>query len=203
MTRPLGRPNQGKTQTIRERTVDVYLPTTELVQEWKEAAEKADMSLSRYVMEIVERHREQNPEGLVPNWQLEEKATQLEKELRALSEKYVILNNAFVKQGEDLQRVSEALQKASRSLVDPVTARKMIRVFLATPDEEQSFLDFPGKLGIADTDTESLDKFRETSMFLKEIGLIEPRGFLLWGWKLGRPPRKPHISAARRRAARR
>ena len=62
-----GRPNQGKTQTIRARTVDVYLPTEELVEEWKKAAENASMSLSRYVVEVVERHRQGKPEGLVPN----------------------------------------------------------------------------------------------------------------------------------------
>lgn len=194
------RPNQGKTQTIRARTVDVYLPTEELVEEWKKAAETADMSLSRYVIEVVERHREGSPEGLVPNWQLEEKAAQLEKEFRILCEKYVILDSAFKKQGEDLQRVSEALQKASRSMVDPGMARRMIRVFLAAPDEDHSLLDLPGQLGVEDTDMEAIDKFRETSIFLKEIGLIEHSGFLSWRWKLGRPPRTHHISAARRRA---
>ena len=203
MNRPLGRPNQGKTQTIRERTIDVYLPTTEMVEEWKKAAETADMSLSRYVIEVVERHREGSPEGLVPNWQLEEKAAQLEKEFRILAEKYVILDSAFKKQGEDLQRVSKDLQKASRSLVDPQMARRMIRVFLAAPDEDHSLMDLPGEVGVEDTDMEAIDKFRETSMFLQEIGLIEQSGFLAKRWKLGRPSRKHHISAARRRAIKR
>lgn len=72
-----GRPNQGKTQTIRERTVDVYLPTSELVEQWKKAANEAGMSLSKYVVEVVERHRAENPKGLAPNWELEERAGKL------------------------------------------------------------------------------------------------------------------------------
>ena len=79
----------------------------------------------------------------------------------------------------------------------------MIRVFLAAPDEDHSLMDLPGEVGVEDTDMEAIDKFRETSMFLQEIGLIEQSGFLAKRWKLGRPTRKPHISAARRRAIKR
>jgi len=59
--------NQGKTQTIRAGTVDVYSPTEELVEEWKKAAEDAGIFPSRYVVEGVERYRQGTVEGLVPN----------------------------------------------------------------------------------------------------------------------------------------
>ena len=50
--KPSGRPNQGKTETIRQRKVDVYLPTTELLSQWKEAAE----SSSKHILEVEEQY---------------------------------------------------------------------------------------------------------------------------------------------------
>ena len=55
--RPSGRPNQGKTETIRQRKFDVYLPTAELLQAWRDTAKDNNMPLSRYIMEVVEQHR--------------------------------------------------------------------------------------------------------------------------------------------------
>jgi hypothetical protein len=195
-----GRPNQGKTQTIRARTVDVYLPTEELVEEWKKAAENASMSLSRYVVEVVERHRQGKPEGLIPNWQLEERAAQLEKEFRILCEKYVILDKAFTKQGEDLKHVSQALQKASSSKLDTGLARRIIRVLLAAPEDGWDTTEIAERAGVRLDDDDALARSREIGIFLKEAGLIET-DMLSWRWKLGRPPKRRRTGAAGRRAA--
>lgn len=107
-----GRPNQGKTETIRERCVNVYLPTKDLVQEWKDDAEKAGMPVSRYVFEVVERHRHSKASNLQPNWQLEEQNKDLTNKLATLQSKYDILNLAFQRREEDSRRLSEALAKA-------------------------------------------------------------------------------------------
>ena len=45
MSNPPGRPSFGKTLTITERKIVTYLPSKELVQEWKKSAEKAHLSL--------------------------------------------------------------------------------------------------------------------------------------------------------------
>jgi hypothetical protein len=200
MRRLRGRPNQGKTQTIGARTVDVYLPTEELVEEWRKAAENAGMSLSRYVVEVVERHRQGNPEGLVPNWQLEERAAQLEKEFRILCEKYVILEKAFKKQSEDLQRASEALQKASTSKLDAGLARRIIRVLLAAPEDGWDTTEIAERAGVRLDDNDAVARFREIGIFLKEAGLIET-DMLSWRWKPGGPPKRRRTGAAARRAA--
>lgn len=90
-----GRANQGKTKTIRERTVNTYLPTLELVEEWKLAAREADMSLSRYIIEVVERHRKSGSSGIEPAWKLEERAKALETQLEELGNRYEIMCRAF------------------------------------------------------------------------------------------------------------
>jgi len=44
----------GKTETIKQRSIYVYLPTHEMVQRWKDLADKAGTSVSKFVSEHVE-----------------------------------------------------------------------------------------------------------------------------------------------------
>src|SRR5438093_35708 len=44
----------GKTETIRKRTVWVYVPTEEHRKKWEKLAEKSGLSLSRWMLSVVE-----------------------------------------------------------------------------------------------------------------------------------------------------
>src|SRR3990172_664951 len=46
----------GKTETIRKRTVWVYVPTEEHRKKWEKLAEKSGLSLSRWMLSVVEEH---------------------------------------------------------------------------------------------------------------------------------------------------
>lgn len=46
----------GKTGTIRQRTVWVYVPTEQHRRNWEKLAEKSGLSLSRWMMSVVEEH---------------------------------------------------------------------------------------------------------------------------------------------------
>src|SRR2546422_4566842 len=46
----------GKTETIRKRTVWVYVPTEEHREKWEKLAAKADLTLSRWMLSVVEAH---------------------------------------------------------------------------------------------------------------------------------------------------
>jgi len=46
----------GKTETIRQRTVWVYVPTEEHRKKWEKLADKAGLSLSRWMLNVVEEH---------------------------------------------------------------------------------------------------------------------------------------------------
>ena len=48
------KPNRGKTKTIRDRAVYVYMPSVEMVENWMQRAEKAGVSAPRFVIERVE-----------------------------------------------------------------------------------------------------------------------------------------------------
>ncbi|NHW88235.1 MAG: hypothetical protein HA490_00995 [Archaeoglobales archaeon] len=59
------KPNRGKTNTIKQRAIYFYLPSVEMAEEWKRRAEKAGVSISRFVIERVEDsiRREEGEEG--------------------------------------------------------------------------------------------------------------------------------------------
>ncbi len=199
MARPRGRPNQGKTDTIDKRCVNVYLPTEGVVESWRESAKKAGMPVSRYVYEVVERHRRGDSGEVVPSWKLEEQLKALRAELATLQGKYDNLLGAFQKQEQELRQVSDSLTKASRSSVDPDIARGMIHIFLREPDKRHFKMFMTERLGIRDDDTDRLVRFRDTGAFLESVGLIEPLGFMEWRWKAGGSAKKHASAVAHRR----
>ena len=61
--RKRGRPNLGRTETLKERSVYAYLPTKKMLQEWKADAKRHGLSLSEYIVRSVERVRKLLAEG--------------------------------------------------------------------------------------------------------------------------------------------
>jgi hypothetical protein len=72
MKKAPGRPNLGKTETIKQRALTVYLPTEEMLKKWKTEAERYGVPLSRYVVEVVDDAVRKNPQGMTPREQLEQ-----------------------------------------------------------------------------------------------------------------------------------
>lgn len=52
----------GRTETIKQRAIYVYLPSQKLVERWKEAAKKQGTSVSKFVIEHVENSLRQEEE---------------------------------------------------------------------------------------------------------------------------------------------
>ncbi|MDG6900315.1 MAG: hypothetical protein JRM88_07125 [Nitrososphaerota archaeon] len=46
----MSKPTRGKTETIKQRALYVYLPSLEMVEDWKQRAEKERKSLSNWIM---------------------------------------------------------------------------------------------------------------------------------------------------------
>ncbi|MBU0684424.1 MAG: hypothetical protein KJ653_01045, partial [Candidatus Thermoplasmatota archaeon] len=59
-------------KTLKDREVNLYLPTVEMVDEWKTEAEKHGLSLSKFVVEVVDDALRKSPKGLTPREQLED-----------------------------------------------------------------------------------------------------------------------------------
>lgn len=194
-----GRANQGKTKTIRERTVNTYLPTLELVEEWKQAAREADMSLSRYIIEVVERHRMSDDSGIEPSWKLEERAKALETQLEELGNRYEIMCRAFAQKEEQLHQFSQALEKASKSTIDTALVRRIVGIFRHRPGELVSGSTILEELGIDSSDDVRIAKVRQSLNLLQDTHLIQSSGIAKWRWSFGKKLRKgKYIPGSRR-----
>ncbi len=81
------KPNLGKTETIKKRTVYIYLPSEEMMKEWKERAEKEGVSLSKFVIERVEDSiRKEEDNAYLARLELINRLREIEEENRRLRE---------------------------------------------------------------------------------------------------------------------
>jgi len=197
--RPPGRPNLGKTGTITQRKVDVYLPTEALVEEWRQAAERSGTSLSKYVIEVVERYRNNLPPEAQFSAGEEGRAKDLENDLAVLRLRFDTLNLAFQKQEVELSRLSASYQKAAREAVDTETARKILAVLMAEDGASVVVDELAVRIGISIDDDANLEKFRRASSFLMDVDLIEMFGMVAYRWKRGSVKGWPKLSPEARR----
>jgi len=80
----MGDTPRHKTETIKERAVYVYLPSLEMVEDWKRRAEKGGVSISKFVIERVEEsiRREEGEEGYLSRAELIKRLRDTEEELK-------------------------------------------------------------------------------------------------------------------------
>ena len=77
----------GKTQTIKQRALYLYLPSEELTGEWKDAAKKEGLSISKWIQHHVSHSREERESNtsrtslIEENNRLRENNTGLQKQL--------------------------------------------------------------------------------------------------------------------------
>ena len=100
------RPSRGKTETIKQRAIYVYLPSLEMVEDWKRRAEKAGVSLSRFVVERVEDsiRREEGEEGYLSRLELIKRLKKAEEELKQLRSENRLLRRLVKNLDRELKR---------------------------------------------------------------------------------------------------
>jgi hypothetical protein len=100
------KPNRGKTKTIKERAIYVYLPSIEMAEEWKKRAEKAGVSISRFVIERVEDsiRREEGEEGYLSRAELIKRLKEAEEEIKRLRSENNLLKKLVENLDSELKR---------------------------------------------------------------------------------------------------
>jgi predicted RNase H-like nuclease (RuvC/YqgF family) len=100
------RVSQGKTETIKDRTVYVYLPSLEMVEDWKRRAERAGVSISKFIVERVEDsiRREEGEEGYLSRVELVKRLRSAEEELKRLREENRLLRRLVENLDNELKR---------------------------------------------------------------------------------------------------
>lgn len=123
------KPNKGKTKTIKSRAVYVYLPSVEMVEDWKSRAERADVSISRFVVERVEDsiRREEGEEGYLGRAELIKKLGDAGEELKKATSENRLLKKLAENLDNELRRYRaqpfieegfEGIRKFDKELVE-------------------------------------------------------------------------------------
>jgi len=102
----MSRASRGRTETIKDRAIYVYLPSLEMIEDWKRRAEKAGTSISKFVLERVEDsiRREEGEEGYVSRLELIGRLRKAEDELKKLRDENRLLRNLVENLDKELKR---------------------------------------------------------------------------------------------------
>jgi len=173
---------ESKTDTIVQRTINVYMPTLEMKEKWKELAEVANQSISKFVIEHVTNslnHEQENPSV--------ETRIQLIKDKKRLQEE----NRELLKQIKDKEKLAEIYEKEARShSIKPFLEQDFsgIRKFekdlieLFKKDIEVRKEEIYKKLHIDIMETDAVTAIQKQIEILERYGLLKDIGGV-WRWK--------------------
>ncbi|MFY9606202.1 MAG: hypothetical protein WAS24_05680 [Thermoplasmata archaeon] len=186
-----GRPNLGRTKTLKDREVNLYLPTVEMVNQWKTEAEKHGLSLSKFVVEVVDDALRKNPKGVTPREQLEAELKRAYAELELSIGKWEDLREVQKRNEETIAEYRERLFKPGK--ISEKAAEYVPRLAELIQDERVlPFVVAGKKFGIKDTDVNGFRALGSAADALARIGIIE-KGILDWRW-VGGARRKKQAS---------
>lgn len=176
------KPNRGKTRTIKERAIYVYLPSLEMVEAWKSKADKAGVSLSKFVVDRVEdsMRREEGEEGYLSRLELIKKLRETEEELKKLREENRLLKRLVNNLDDELKRhraepfIEEGfrgVRRFDKELID------LLRKGGSYSDEE-----ILTHLSIDTSETDLVKGVSKQLEILESYGLVEYSG-RGWRWR--------------------
>jgi predicted RNase H-like nuclease (RuvC/YqgF family) len=176
------KPNKGKTETIKGRAIYVYLPSLEMVEDWKRRAERAGVSISKFVVERVEDsiRREEGEEGYFSRAELVKRLRSAEEELKRLREENRLLKRLVENLDNELKRYRaqpflqeafEGVRRFDRDLIE------LLRRGGSYTQEE-----ILAHLNIDPSDVELVKAVDRQLEALEAYGLVEYRG-RGWRWK--------------------
>ncbi|RLI76797.1 hypothetical protein DRP04_12305 [Archaeoglobales archaeon] len=176
------KPNLGKTGTIKKRTVYIYLPTEEMVEDWKKRAEKSGCSLSKFIIERVEDSIRKEEDGsYLTRLELINRIKKLEDENRKLREENKTLKLALQNLENELRRYRarpfleedfEGIRSFDRDLIELLRGAKR-------PVTDDEIL---AGLNIKPTEVELIKAISKQLERLEMYGLVEFTG-RGWVWR--------------------
>jgi regulator of replication initiation timing len=182
----LSKPSRGKTETIKQRALYVYLPTLEMVEDWKQRAEKDKKSLSNWIMlKVLDSIGFE--EGSAQREQMQKELEETKRQKEDVLEE----NEKLRQENRMLRMLSDNLDKELKRLrTQPfveagfVGERRFDKDLLELlrkghgVDKEMVF----ARLHIKPSDVEAIDGVRKQLEALQAYGLVEYDG-RWWKWK--------------------
>ena len=176
------KPNLGKTKTIKKRAIYVYLPSQKMAEEWKLRANKADTSISKFVVERVEdsMRKEEGEEGYRSRLELIKKLSNAEEELKKLRQENRLLKKLVDNLDTELKRyrTKPFLEEDFRGV------RQFDKELINLLREGGAYSgeDILSRLNVNPSDTDVVKAVNRQLEVLESYGLVEyvGRG---WKWK--------------------
>jgi bacterioferritin (cytochrome b1) len=176
------KPNKGKTKTIKKRAIYVYLPSEQMAETWKNKANSAGASISKYVIDKVEDaiNQEQGEEGYPNRLELIKNLSNQEEENKKLQNE----NRLLKKLVDNLDTEAKRL-RAQPFLDDTFKGIRSYNKELINLLKEGGSLsgeDILTKLNIDPTETDIIKALNKQLEMLENYGIIQyvGRG---WKWK--------------------
>jgi translation initiation factor 2B subunit (eIF-2B alpha/beta/delta family) len=119
----------GKTESIKQRSIYVYLPSVELVKDWKARAKKSNVSISQFAIEHVTNslRQEEGEESYKPRADLIQQLREKDEKIQKLTRDNEVLQLALERVENELRRYHaepfldqnfQGIRKYDRKLVD-------------------------------------------------------------------------------------
>jgi hypothetical protein len=172
----------SKTETIKERAIYVYLPSHKMTLKWKNLAEKAGVSISKFVIEHVENslQQEDNKEGIASRVELFDEMKKIKEENEKLHKDNKMLDNLVTRLEEELRgyRVKPFLEENFAGIRKYET--ELIKLLKSRGEVRKEGVLEP--LGINPMDTDVVKGIKKQIENLERYGLVKDMGGK-WRWK--------------------
>lgn len=174
-----------KAKQLTDRAIYVYLPTLEMAEEWKGKADKARVSISKFVIEHVEnslKQEQENKQGFASRVELIKQIQEKDEEITKLQQDNRLLKMLADNLDKELKRYRaqpfiedkgafEGVREYDKELIEFLRKN-------GTIDSDRILKE----LGISAKDTELVRAINRQLRYLQAYDLVEPtaRG---WKWK--------------------
>jgi len=171
-----------KTETSKERCIWVYLPSHEMLQQWTDFKDKAQMSFSKFIIEHVNNSlkQEQNKEGYSSRAELLDDMKKLQEENKELYKK-IKMYESLVMRLEEENREYRAKPFFEENYTGNREYEKELSALFVTRLEVRKE-DVYEHLGVNLQDTEKVKGIKKQIETLERYGLLKDIGGK-WRWK--------------------
>jgi hypothetical protein len=176
------RENLSKTETIKERTVYIYLPSFGMLEDWKKRSQAANTSLSKFVIDRVEDsiRRDEGEGGYLSRLELIRRLKKAEDELKESTKDNRMLKKLVDNQETELKRhrsepfLARSFEGTRRYDQELIELLKSGRSYSA----EEILI----RLGVDHSNTDLVKAISNQLEVLEDYGLVAYRG-RRWRWK--------------------
>ena len=176
------RENLSKTETIKERTVYIYLPSFGMLEDWKKRSQAANTSLSKFVIDRVEDsiRKDEGEGGYLSRLELIRRLKKAEDEFKESTKDNRMLKKLVENQETELKRyrsepfLARSFEGTRRYDQELIELLKNGRSYNA----EEILV----RLGIDRSSTDLVKAISNQLEVLEDYGLVAYRG-RRWRWK--------------------